>query len=118
MANATVPNSFTIEAKVEDGLDLDGMPKQYHVEKCTTTRKEVQAALEQVGAEYPELHDCMRVATAMLVRLDTIRDEAKLHLSGAYEQASQGEAREVAATIKTVRQILGQWGDSHTLYVH
>jgi hypothetical protein len=76
MAELTVPKFFTIEQKVEDGLDLDGTPKQYDVEKCTTTRRAVEEALRQIGLEHPELHDCMRVAAAMLVRLDTIRDGA------------------------------------------
>ena len=118
MAELTVPKFFEIERKIEDGLDLDGAPKQYDVEKCTTTRQAVNDALEQVGREYPELHDCMRVAAAMLVRLDTIRDEAGLHLSGARWKASQGKAEEAVTAMDTVKQVLGNWDDSHTLYVH
>ena len=117
MAELTVPKFFTIEQKVEDGLDLDGTPKQYDVEKCTTTRRSVEEALRQIGLEHPELHDCMRVAAAMLVRLDTIRDEAGLHLSGARWKASQGKAEEAVTAMDTVMQVLGNWDDSHTLYI-
>ena len=49
MAELTVPKFFEIERKIEDGLDLDGAPKQYDVEKCTTTRQAVNDALD-VGA--------------------------------------------------------------------
>lgn len=118
MAEPTVQKFFDIERKIEGGLDLDGAPKQYDVEKCTTTRRAVKEALEQVGMEHPELHDCMRVAAAMLVRLDTIRDEAKLHISAARWKASQGKAEEAVTAMDTVMQVLGNWDDSHTLYVH
>ena len=118
MAEPTVHKYFVIERKTEDGLDLDGSPKQYDVQKCTASREEVGAALREVGTNYPELDDCMKVASAMLVGLDTIRSEARMQLSAVSRQILQGNAIEAATGIEAARLALGKWEDRHTLYVH
>ncbi len=118
MAEQTVAKFFLTERSTHSGFDLHGKPKQYDVEQCKTTRRDVQAALEDLGREFPELNDCMRVAAAMLVRLDTIRDEAQWHVAAARRKVVQGDADGALKAIENLKQTLGDREEIHTLYVH
>jgi hypothetical protein len=59
--------------------------------------RDVQAALNSIASQYPELSQAMTVTNKMLIRLDTIRDEAKL----------------LAGHVNGVRELCGQWGEKH-----
>lgn len=112
-----VPEFFSIEAGTENGLDLDGSSKEYDVEKCEATRGEVTEALAWVARNRPELRDTMRVAIAMLVRLDTIRDDAASPAFLAQRKAEQGDAPGALVSVGNVLQILGAQNQRHALYV-
>jgi len=79
------------------------------------TCSEVDSALAQVAHRYPELERCMKVARAMLCRLDTIRDEAKLGAVIAREHARAGDVAGANGELDKLVGFLGQWGQRHEL---
>lgn len=114
---APVPEFFSIKAGIEDGLALDGSPEQYDVEKCAATRREVCDALAWVARNRPELRDTMRVAIAMLVCLDTIRDEAWFSATFAQRRTESGDVTAALESVGNVLTTLGHRGELHSLYL-
>lgn len=76
---------------------------------------EVDNALAEVAHRYPELEQCMKVARAMLCRLDTIRDEAKFGACIALQRTRSGDAGAAAVELDKLIEWLGQWDQRHEL---
>lgn len=70
-------------------------------ETLEVTVKEVRESLARIAEAHPELAREMKVADAMLSRLDTIRQEAPLY----------------AGNHENLRKLCGSWDDPHTLYL-
>ena len=116
MAEVTLPK-FEIVPDVAYGQDLQGNPKTYSVKTCRVTTDEVKSALRQIGTAYPELADTMRVAIALQVRLDTIRDEAKLQALGIRRKAREAMATDALEHADQLIASLGTWEQTHSLYL-
>lgn len=84
-------------------------------EAVTVTCADVDTALAHVASTRPELAQCMAVARAMLCRLDTIRDEAKLGACIAREHCKLGNVAEADKQLGSLIGWLGQWGNTHVL---
>ena len=118
MADLTVTNFFHIEEEVRPGLSVEGMPTTHDVRTCIASRGDVQAALRHIEGNYPELQEIMQVAIAMQVRLDTIRDETKMHLLFLKSKVLQGRTDEAAEAASSLIKYLGNWDQKHTLFIH
>lgn len=81
----------------------------------SVTCSEVDTALIEVANRYPELERCMKVARAMLCRLDTIRDEAKLGACIAKQNIACGRSDDAAGDLVQLVDLLGKWDRRHEL---
>lgn len=78
----------------------------------SVTPAEVRAALQVIGQEFPNLRRSMEVAEAMIIRLETSQDEARLHL-GLIDAAK--DIAEVGKSVANVAICLGKRGQRETL---
>jgi len=78
---------------------------------------ELDTALAAVADTHPHLTQCMDVARAMLCRLDTIRDEARLGSSLLRHSLARGDLDLASRNLESIREVLGERGKRHELEV-
>ena len=102
------------EGRPVDPPDLESSDR-YEVVSATVFT--VRTALAQMGARSPEYARLAEVADAMLMRLDTIRDENKFlaRFSTAPALRAAGDHAGAAEAIKRVDALCRNWGTRHDL---
>jgi hypothetical protein len=79
----------------------------------SVTPAEVRAALQVIGQEFPNLCRSMEIAEAMILRLETSQNEARLHL-GLIETAKDMPDG-IRQSVANVGLCLGKRGQRETL---
>lgn len=91
-----------------------GLPPS-QIPTVEATRDDVVKALRLVAQAYPDTELAMAVAEAMLIRLDTLREEAAIRTGFLYSQAKSGDWERAQHTFDGTREMLGRFNKRHTL---
>lgn len=106
---------LTIEQPSEP-FGTHGGPVPIEAGAVEASRDDVVKALRLVAQAYPDTELAMAVAEAMLIRLDTLREEAALRTGFLYSQAKSGDWERAQHTFDGTREMLGRFNKRHTLY--
>lgn len=104
---------------VQPGKGFRGEPEDYSVKVIWIARRQIDAMLNAIEAEKPEMRQPFEIIRAFMCTLDTIRDEAKMGVLAARSCVKPDTPKGVSyrENLNGVAQQLGRWNDERRLHL-
>lgn len=103
----------------EPGRDFNGKNRDYSVKVIHITRQQIEAVLNAIGREHPELETVLAITSKYMCTLDTQRSEMGLGVACAksWLKGDKPDPDRALQQLEGVSRLVGNWNDSHRLHM-